>query len=164
MSAVASRLTHHHHRRRRRGCPILSVVAALVAGCASGPPGPATVDTRHDACAHCRMLVSDLRFAAQIVAPGEEPRFFDDVGCLRDDLGNHELPAGARVFVSDYRTKTWTPAGRAVYVASTIQTPMGSGLVAFTNAQDAAAAGLATSESVLSAAAVFGTRLPEEAP
>ena len=30
--------------------------------------------------------VSDLRFAAQLTAPGHEPKFFDDAGCLRDWL------------------------------------------------------------------------------
>ena len=33
-------------------------------------------------CGYCRMIVSDQRFASQIVAPYEEPRFFDDLGCL----------------------------------------------------------------------------------
>ena len=39
-----------------------------------------------DACAHCRMVIVSQATAAQIAAPGEEPRFFDEIGCLRDYL------------------------------------------------------------------------------
>ena len=38
----------------------------------------------------CRMAVSAAGVAAQVVAPGEEPRFFDDIGCLAI------VPEGAR--------------------------------------------------------------------
>ena len=63
--------------------------AALVAlsfACRGGPARPAALDTRNDACSSCRMPVSNAKLAAQLAAPGEEPRFFDDIGCLRDFL------------------------------------------------------------------------------
>jgi len=62
----------------------LAPLALALTACTRGPAHPGTLDTRNDACAHCRMAVSDPRFAAQLAAPGEEPRFFDDLGCLRD--------------------------------------------------------------------------------
>jgi copper chaperone NosL len=78
------------------------------------------------------MAVSDVRFAAQLAAPGEEARFFDDVGCLRDFL--HEggdLPPGTVAWVADHRTRAWVPAAAAVYTrVPSLQTPMGSHLVA----------------------------------
>ena len=43
-----------------RLAPLLAVLA-----CSRGPLGPAPLDTRNEACAHCRMAVSDARFAAQ---------------------------------------------------------------------------------------------------
>lgn len=107
------------------------IALAAVAACARGPLQPAAIDTAHDTCANCRMVVSDLRFAAQIVAPGDEPLFFDDIGCLRTYLRTHTRAPGALVFVADHRTGSWIDADRAVYrQAGDSGTPMGSRLVA----------------------------------
>jgi copper chaperone NosL len=115
---------------------ILGVAVALLAACGSGPPEPARLDTKNTECAHCRMLVSDAHYAAQIVAPGEEPRFFDDVGCLRDYLGGGAaVPAGAIAFVADHRTGEWVRAAEAVYTKIVgYSTPMNSGLIAHASA------------------------------
>jgi copper chaperone NosL len=112
---------------------MLSVVALTVAAmaCAQATPQPAELDTRNDACARCRMAVSDGRFAGQIVAPGHEPRFYDDLGCLRKELASSPLPRGAAVFVADHRTGEWVVAERAVYTFQpALATPMASHLVA----------------------------------
>jgi hypothetical protein len=78
------------------------------------------------------MAVSDVRTAGQIVAAGEEPIFFDDLGCLTSYLAARKNRLeGATVFVADHRTKAWVPAATAVYTRTlTLETPMGSHLVA----------------------------------
>jgi copper chaperone NosL len=83
------------------------------------------------------MAVSDPRFAAQLVAPREEPRYFDDLGCLRDWLRSHpELPRGTIAYVADHRTGAWVRAAAAAYArVPGLATPMSSQLVAH---QDAA--------------------------
>jgi len=58
---------------------IVSVFALLVA-CTSGELRPADLQPG-TACAYCRMTLVDPKLASQIVAPGEEPRVFDDLGC-----------------------------------------------------------------------------------
>jgi copper chaperone NosL len=122
--------------------PAALVVAGLcLAACASGPPSPANLDTRNDACARCRMAVSDRRFAAQIVAPGAEPIFFDDLGCLRDHLSaaGTRVPDEAVVYVADHRTGEWVDARRAVFVRrADVATPMASGLMAHRDASSLA--------------------------
>jgi len=109
-----------------------AALVALAAACGGDVPDPAALDPRHEACAHCRMSVSDPHFAAQLVAPGEEPRFFDDIGCLRDYLRGGTRPApGAVAYVADHRTSSWVRADRAVYTrVEALETPMGSHLVA----------------------------------
>jgi copper chaperone NosL len=110
--------------------PLLLLVV-VTSGCASGPAQPVSIDTRNDSCAYCRMVVSDPRVAAQIVAPGEEAKVFDDIGCLRDYVAKRELARDAAVFVADHRTGEWVPARYAVYTVSTgRRTPMSSGIVA----------------------------------
>lgn len=133
----------------------LLLVSLLVSvGCGtSGPPPPATLDKGNESCGYCRMTVSDRRFAGQIVAPGEQPLFFDDIGCL----GNHVksatgLPRGAIAYVADHQTEAWVTAKEATYTrVERIATPMGSHLIAHATAagrdadpaaQDGAQAGL----------------------
>lgn len=113
--------------------------AALLFACGcspAGPPPPAPLDTANEACRHCRMMVSDARFAAQLVAPREEPMFFDDLGCLRDFLAeNPEKSAPFTAWVADHRTRAWVLADRAVYTrVATLSTPMNSHLLAHADA------------------------------
>ncbi len=122
---------------RRPGVLEAAAAAVLLAACAAGPPAPATLDTANDTCGQCRMAVSDRRFAAQIVAPGEEPRFFDDLGCLRDYIAGHpELPDAAAAFVADHRTGEWVAAADALFSRKpSVATPMASGLLAHRDAR-----------------------------
>jgi copper chaperone NosL len=128
---------------RRAAAVILVLVSS---GCAAGGPEPAPLDTRNEACATCRMAVSEARFAAQVVAPGELPRFFDDLGCLAAFLKDGRAPLEATVYVADHRTQAWVRADVAVYSrVPGLATPMGSHLIAHADAasrdHDAAARG-----------------------
>jgi copper chaperone NosL len=126
---------------------LLTTLAALASALACGtvPAGPVTIDLKNDTCAHCRMGIVSTTTAAQVVAAGEEPRFFDDIGCLRDYLAGAALTSDAVVFVADHRTGDWIDARRAVVTKTSIDTPMASGLVAHADAAsrdaDPAAAG-----------------------
>jgi copper chaperone NosL len=82
------------------------------------------------------MAASDARFAAQLVAPAEEPRFFDDIGCLRSWLAQQTTrPRGAVAYVADHRTKAWVRADLAVYTkAEGVETPMSSHVIAHADA------------------------------
>ena len=104
------------------------------------------------------MTVSERPYAAQIVAAGEEPLFFDDLGCLRDYLaGGGRVPEGAAAFVADRRTASWVAAGRAVYsLAPELATPMGSHLVAHADAASRDRDGAVTGAVAVPAAAIFG--------
>ena len=114
------------------GLALLSVLA----GCATQVAGPADLDTRNERCRFCHMAVSDVHTASQIVAPGEEPLFFDDLGCLTSYLAAQKSsPKGAVAYVADHRTKVWVSAATAVYTRiDRLDTPMGSHLVAHADA------------------------------
>jgi copper chaperone NosL len=143
-----------------------ALAALALASCQRGAPAPAALDTRNDACAHCRMMVSDARFAAQLVAPREEPRFFDDVGCLRDFLAaSPALPGGAVAYVADHRTRAWVRAAAAAYArVPGLSTPMASHLVAHRDAASRAADPEAAGATPLAARDVFGASPPDGAP
>ena len=132
----------------------------LSAACAPGVPAPAPLDTRNETCGYCRMPVSDPRLAAQIAAPAEEPRFFDDLGCLRDFL-SQEAPRkrGAVVYVADHRTGEWTPAELAVFSrCPSVETPMGSHLLAHAGAASRAADPAAGSCTRITATEILGSQ------
>jgi copper chaperone NosL len=136
--------------------------AMSAVSCSSGPVEPVAVDTRNDACTHCRMMVSDPRLAGQLIAPQEEPKFFDDIGCLRDYLADAPaLAAGSVAFVADYRTGRWQRAAFATYVRRPdLATPMGSHLIAFADAASQAADPRFAGDTALSASDVFGPSGP----
>jgi hypothetical protein len=140
---------------KRRG---LLAVMLTFAACASGPPPPARLDTRSDTCRNCRMVVSDIHFAAQIVADGEEPAFFDDLGCLHAYLGRQGGRArGAVIYVADHRTGAWAPAASAAYTRlAGVETPMGGGMAAHADEASRKSDPVTAGGTNLPAAAVIG--------
>ena len=109
--------------------PVTAAAAAAVTG-ADAPPAP--LDTRNEACRSCRMPVSDARLAAELAAPAEEPKFFDDIGCLREFLKQGDpRRSGTVAYVADHWTGAWVRAASAAYSrCPSLETPMGSHLVA----------------------------------
>jgi hypothetical protein len=58
-------------------------LAAWLAALACQPAGgPAAIAYDREPCAHCGMLISDAAFASQLELEGEDPKSFDDPGCL----------------------------------------------------------------------------------
>jgi hypothetical protein len=85
------------------------------------------------------MMVSQLQHAAQAVAPGAEPRFYDDRGCLAADVAS--LPAGARLFVQRDNGTGWLDVSSAFFAFPPgLRTPMGHGVTAFSTEEEAARA------------------------
>lgn len=123
----------------KRLFPFLALPLALAA-CGGRELRPVAVDTKNDTCASCRMAVSAPRFAAEVVAPGEEPRIFDDLGCLREFLRAKPLAEGAVLWVADHRTGAFVRGTAAIYThVPSLATPMGSHLVAHADAASRAA-------------------------
>jgi copper chaperone NosL len=108
-------------------------------GCATGSLAPQPLPLDRVNCARCGMLVSRIDNAAQAVAPGIEPRFYDDRGCLAADVS--ALPPGAKLFVQLDGGAGWIEAGDAAFAfPAGLSTPMGYGVTAFRTAGEAARA------------------------
>lgn len=126
----------------RRRLLLLALPGLLACGGpAPWPPDPAEVRLGEDACAECRMFVSDGRFAAQMRLRDGSTEFFDDVGCLIERHGRGRGdPSGA--FVRSADGARWLRLTEAVAVkARSITTPMGYGLLAFPSREAAAVEG-----------------------
>ncbi len=113
--------------------PSLLLLGVLLGACTRGPHPPVPIALGEDACAECRMAVSQRQFAAEIVDRGGVAEMFDDLGCLARHLRARPLAKGSTPYVVDFRTGAFVDARLAVYVrAPRVWTPMGSGLIAFT--------------------------------
>ena len=113
----------------------------LLAGCAQGPPRPVEIEAA-DTCATCRMAISELRYAAELIDGERRLYKFDDIGCMTRFARAHGLIEGrgarANVFVRDYSGSGWLEGAGAQYVESPrIPSPMASGLIALPDRQAA---------------------------
>jgi copper chaperone NosL len=112
------------------------IISLLVVGCGSSEIKPVDIFPE-DNCSQCRMVVSDERFASEIINDAGEVFKFDDLGCLlKFKTSRHEMNIAA-TFLKDYETKQWIPYEQAVIIETDVETPMGSGKVAFADSTKA---------------------------
>lgn len=83
------------------------------------------------------MFVSEPIYAAAYERPGQEPRVFDDIGCMLEAAAREtEFPE--TVWFQDAAGDGWRTADQVVYVTSPrIRTPMHGGVLAYAHANDA---------------------------
>ncbi|MBI4227295.1 MAG: nitrous oxide reductase accessory protein NosL [Candidatus Omnitrophica bacterium] len=121
---------------RRLGV-VLAAVGAL-AGCSASPGGPPPIRYGESACAECRMIINEARYAAAALTEAGDAARFDSIECLARSL-RQERPPPAQMWVHDYEQDRWLAAAEAFYVVSpALRTPMGQGIVAVATASDAA--------------------------
>lgn len=118
----------------------------LLGGCRDDgdwPEGMTPIKWDRDACARCKMVISDPRFAVQIRGgPTNATYKFDDIGCAATWRAEKTstLPwipdASTRFWVADYgsKGKTWLPALTAHYQPGRTS-PMGYNYAAFATPQ-----------------------------
>ncbi len=128
----------------------------LAVSCNGRPPQPAEWASGRYQCQTCRMTVVDRGFASQIVTALDEPRFFDDMGCLSTFLSRTPPIAGAALYVADHRTGAWVSASEAVFVrVEALTAPMGSHVVAHADDASRAADPAAATGTVVDRATVI---------
>ncbi len=129
---------------RQSGSSTTSVAAAalLALTVTACTPGPEAFHFGEDIGAHCRMPISDTRFASQVVMDTGKVYKFDAIECMANWLAAHDQEAVHSVWVSDaLGSGTLIEADEAVIVRSEdIRSPMGAGLAAFQTREAAAEA------------------------
>lgn len=105
---------------------------------------PPTIRFGRDECGECGMAIHEERSSAALLVERDGRReyvLFDDIGCFLDTLRNSapELKV-IHAFVHDHSNSMWISATTANFLlsgAAGLQTPMGSGIAAFTHRTDA---------------------------
>jgi copper chaperone NosL len=122
--------------------PLLSLALLVLAGCR---PAPQPLRYGGDACAHCRMTVSDPRFGAELVGETGKTYPCDAVECLAAFVQAHPEVAAHSLWVTPSDAPgTLIPVEAAFFGRGpSVRSPMGAGLAAFSTgaARDAALAG-----------------------
>lgn len=105
---------------------LLALCFVLLA-CKAEPPAPVEPVWGKQPCAHCMMLLSERRPAAQLLLPDGARQFFDDVGCMAEWLTRGgERPTAAWVRRVD--DSDWQDAFSTRY-SSGHRTPMDYGFL-----------------------------------
>ena len=113
----------------------VALVASLSLSCGRRSPAPEPVPVGQVNCARCSMVVSREAQSAEWVVPGEETRFYDDIGCLATD--SRQATGGARFVHADGR---WAAVETVFFARPPGEsTPMGYGVLAFRSREQAAA-------------------------
>lgn len=120
---------------------LMACLTLLLAGCADGPR---EITVGAEECAHCRMIVSEDAFAAQLRTAQGRSHVFDSIECMaefvRDNEASGEMQVGG-LWVTDFTSPgTWLPVDEAFFLQSReLRSPMGLNLSAYGSSQDAAA-------------------------
>jgi len=118
-------------------CLLYLVAIVLFGGCSS-KPAPEPIHIGEDVCANCRMAIIEPQFASEIILSSGEILKFDDLDCLASRSKDTEGSVIQNMLVQDYLTREWINGDKAVIVrGSKVQTPMGSGAVAFASREQA---------------------------
>jgi copper chaperone NosL len=124
------------------------LVLAVALGCA--PAGPRALVAGEDACAYCRMTISDTRFGGEAITATGRVLTFDAIECMASWARSAPARDRQKLFVMDMqRPGTLVAADSAGFLlATTASSPMGRSIVS-----------LASTASAESARATLGGRV-----
>lgn len=125
-----------------RGVLMLMIVAAGLASIPScGPTGAQPIQRGTDACAHCKMTISDLRFGSEIISKKGRAYKFDDVKCMISFVsgGAFNKAEVGTFYVADFKTEElWTAEEMLLLHSEHLRSPMGGNCAAFKSSTDLA--------------------------
>jgi copper chaperone NosL len=121
-----------------KGKSILCLLVILLLSACSSKPKPEPIHVGEDVCANCRMAIIEPQFASEIILASGEALKFDDLACFASGAKNTASEDSRHIFFQDYATHEWIESEKVTIVrSSSLQTPMGSGSVAFANHEQA---------------------------
>lgn len=124
---------------------VIALAALLLPACERAPlSGPPDMPLGRHECKACGMLVSEDRCSSALLVESHGRReyyFYDDLGCMLDQAREGiDSETIVEHFARDYDSRTWVSAAEATFLfadPAKLQTPMGSGIVAFSSSTDA---------------------------
>ena len=120
----------------KAGMSVASVFLVLfLSACSTSEPAPIRIGK--DECTHCKMILTDLKFGAEIITKTNKIYKFDDVNCLNNYINkNEKIQTQINViFLVDYGNEgKFIQADQALLLQSEeLKSPMGSAIAAFSS-------------------------------
>ena len=116
--------------------PVLCVLVLVAC-----EPGPQEIRISEQECDHCRMMISDERFASQMVTRQGRQYAFDAIECMAAFVDGaegrqHDIHS---LWVPDFKdSEGWIPAEEARYLQSeNLRSPMALNFTAYKTEEDA---------------------------
>jgi len=103
-------------------------MTVVIEGNLSKQPLPMTLNKFQDG--ECGMIIDDLTYASQVIAPDGKTWFFHDHGGMAGWLKTKRFAKTATIWVRDRQTDTWID-GRKAWYSRTESTPMLYGFGAY---------------------------------
>jgi copper chaperone NosL len=105
----------------------------VLVGLATCADGPRPLAYGHEACAFCRMTLTDVRYGAEVLTTKGKVYPFDSIECMASFYQTLPPENGKGIYVVDFEHPgVWVPAEQARYVRSEqLPSPMGLHLTAF---------------------------------
>ncbi len=99
--------------------------------CKNNQPKP--INFGKDQCDHCKMTITDARFAAELLTEKGRAYKFDDQLCMKNfEAENTDKSAKATLYISDFSTKKLIPLSKATFIeGGEISSPMSGNKAAF---------------------------------
>lgn len=124
--------------------PHLSALATLAFAVSTGctPAGARPLIAGEDACAYCRMTISDLRFGGEAITATGRVLTFDAIECMASWARSAPAADRRKLFVMDLQHPGAFVAvdSAGFLVGTSASTPMGRSIVSFASRADAEAA------------------------
>lgn len=117
---------------------IIATVLVLVSSCTSTEP--VEIRVNKDQCANCKMTITELNYASELVTSKGKTFAFDDIKCMDYFQNNHENEAikNAISYVIDFNTLEFVKKNEAFLIqGGAIKSPMNGNIQAFKNKEDA---------------------------
>lgn len=133
------------------GLVIALLLAAIMAACGGGESSdePPEILYGQDVCSNCNMIISEENYASAYWTTDGEARRFDDMGEMLQFMQSNPEDRSS-TWVHDVNTAEWIRAEDAWIVMNAgLMTPMGTGIAAVSNEEDAKALAFDKAEAMV---------------
>lgn len=119
------------------------LVTLFFTGC--GESGPQQINAGKDQCDECKMTITEVKYATQLVTQKGRMYKFDDINCMNSfESSNPDYFTNGKTYVADFPSGDFIDAETATLISGgSIKSPMGGNTQAF---RDKAAAQKAAAE------------------
>ncbi len=117
--------------------PVFVLMSIAFTACQSKPE---PIVYGSDSCAHCKMLITDVKYGAELITDKGKIYKFDSVECLADFyLNNKPDENSSKLFVADFRKpNSLIAVNKAVFLENEkFHSPMGMNVLALESREEA---------------------------